>query len=170
MTTAAILGVDVGLDGAIAIHRGSQWTIVDMPVLGLGSGKRTRREVNCAAIWALLLEQMPIEHVFVEHSSAFPKQGVAGVFSFGRTAGVLQMAFVAANVPHTIVAAPVWKRMAGIPAGAGKEASRRRCLQLYPELAEHLKLIKHHNRADAVLLAHAGPTLRGRKDLNEAAE
>lgn len=43
-------------------------------------------------------------------------------------------------------------------AGRGKEkdASRLRALELFPHLQEELKLKKHHNRADALLIAEWG--------------
>ena len=53
----------------------------------VGDGKRLRREINCAAICALLREQAPIKHPYIEHAAAMPRQGVASMFSLGRTFG-----------------------------------------------------------------------------------
>jgi crossover junction endodeoxyribonuclease RuvC len=69
----------------------------------VGDGKRLRREINCAAICALLREQAPIKHPYIEHAAAMPRQGVASMSSFGRTFGALQMALVAANISDTVV-------------------------------------------------------------------
>jgi crossover junction endodeoxyribonuclease RuvC len=156
MTT---VGIDVGLDGALAFHRNGVWTLVDMPTIGNGKGKR---QINCAAICALLHEQLPIDHAFIEHAAAMPRQGVASMFSFGRTFGALEMALVAASIPHTIVTAQQWKKAAGIPTGADKEAGRRRALQLFPDQSANLARKKDHARSDAMLLAFFGPSLRGR--------
>jgi crossover junction endodeoxyribonuclease RuvC len=132
-----------------------------MPTVGDGK-KRTRRDINHAAICTLLREQMPIAHAFIEHAAAMPGQGVTSMFSFGRTFGALQMALVAVNIPHTIVTAQAWKKAAGIPTGADKEAGRRRALQLFPGEAAHLARKRDHARADAMLLACFGPSLPGR--------
>jgi hypothetical protein len=75
----AVLGIDVGLDGALAFYRDGCWMVCDMPTVG--DGKRHRREINCAAICALLREQAPIK------PAAMPRQGVASMFSLGRTFG-----------------------------------------------------------------------------------
>jgi crossover junction endodeoxyribonuclease RuvC len=97
----AVLGIDVGLDGALAFYRNGCWMVCDMPTAA--DGKRHRGEINCAAICALLREQAPIKHAYIEHAAAMPRQGVASMFSFGRTFGELLMALVAANIPHTVV-------------------------------------------------------------------
>ena len=97
----AVLGIDVGLDGALAFHRDGCWMVRDMPTVD--DGKRHRRDINSAAICALLREQAPTKHAYIEHAAAMPRQGVASMFNFGRTFGALQMALVAANIPHTVV-------------------------------------------------------------------
>ena len=154
-----ILGIDVGHDGALVFYRDGRWTVVDMPTIGNGK-KRQKRELNCAAIYALLREHGPIKHAYIEHAGAMPRQGVASMFSFGRTFGALQMALAALDIPHTIVTSRAWKKAAGIPSGADKEAGRRRALQLFPGEVANLARAKDHGRADAMLLAHFGPTLR----------
>jgi crossover junction endodeoxyribonuclease RuvC len=158
---AAILGIDVGLDGAFAFYRDGRWTLVDMPTVGDGK-KQQRRVINCPAVDALLREHAPIEHAYIEHASSMPKQGVASMFSFGRTFGALEMALVANGIPYTIVTAQAWKKLAGIPTGADKESSRRRALQLFQDQATALARRKDHARADALLLAHFGPKLHER--------
>jgi crossover junction endodeoxyribonuclease RuvC len=149
---SAVLGIDVGLDGALAFRRDpSDWVIIDMPTVGDGN-KRKRREINYAAVCALLREQAPIAHAFIEHAGAMSKQGVASMFGFGSTYGALKMALVAHGIPYTIVTPQTWKKAAGVPAGAGKEASRRRALQLFPDQAPLLLRKRDHNRAEAMLI------------------
>jgi hypothetical protein len=81
----AVLGMDVGLDGALAFYRNGCWMVCDVPTAA--DGKRHRGEINCAAICALLREQAPIKHAYIEHAAAMPRQGVASMFSLGRTFG-----------------------------------------------------------------------------------
>ena len=153
-----VLGIDPGLDGAFAFYDGGRWSLLDMPTVADG---RKRREINCAAVHALLRERAPIAHAYLEYASAMPRQGVASMFSFGRTFGALQMALVANGIPHTIVTPQSWKKAAGILSGSDKEASRRRALQLFPGEAANLARKRDHGRADAMLLALYGAKMSG---------
>ena len=56
------------------------------------------------------------------------------------------------RIPVTKVTPGVWKKHFKLT-GTGKEESRLRALELYPELHDQLKLKKHHNRAEALLMA-----------------
>jgi hypothetical protein len=71
----AVLGIDVDLDGA----RDGCWMVRDMPTVD--DGKRHRREINSAAIRALLREQAPTKDAYIEHAAAMPRQGVASMFN-----------------------------------------------------------------------------------------
>jgi crossover junction endodeoxyribonuclease RuvC len=153
--TGTIVGIDVGLDGAFAFCRDGHWTLLDMPTVG-----DKRREINYAAVCASLRQQAPIAHAFIEHAGSMPKQGVASMFGFGSTYGALKMALVARGIPYTIITPQTWKKAAGIPAGAGKEASRRRALQLFPDQAASLSRKKDHARAEAMLIAYFGSAMR----------
>ena len=114
-----VLGIDPGLDGAFAFYDAGRWTLLDMPTVADG---RKRREVNCAAVHALLREHAPIAHAYLEYASAMPRQGVASMFSFGRTFGALQMALVANGVPYTIVTPQSWKKVGRHLAGCGQRS------------------------------------------------
>jgi hypothetical protein len=89
----AVLGIDVGLDGALAFYRVG-WCATCRP---LTTGSCIAGEAICA----LLREQAPIKHAYIDHATAMPRQGVASMSSFGRTFGALQMALVAANISDT---------------------------------------------------------------------
>jgi crossover junction endodeoxyribonuclease RuvC len=153
--SAAVLGIDVGLDGALAFYRDGCWSVVDMPTVGDGK-KRQRREINYAAVCDLLRQHAPIAHAYIEHAAAMPKQGVASMFGFGSPYGALKMALVAHGIPYTIVTPQTWKKAAGIASGSDKEADRRRALQLFPDQAANLARKKDHARSDAMLIAHYG--------------
>jgi hypothetical protein len=44
--------------------------------------------------------------------------------------------------------------------GKEKSAARFKAMALFPSMAEHLKLVKHDGRAEALLLAEYGRRLR----------
>lgn len=148
---SGVLGVDVGLTGALALYRAGAWVLRDMPV----AGDAKHHELNGPELCAWLREQAPA-HAYVEFASARPGQGVSSMFKFGCCYGATKMALSACGIPYTIVTPQRWKAAAGIPAGSDKEASRLRALQLFPDQAANLSRRKDHARSDALLLAFYG--------------
>lgn len=147
----SIVGIDVGLTGALALYRAGAWVFIDMPVVGAGK----HHELNGPALCAWLREQRP-DHAFVEFAAARPGQGVSSMFKFGVVYGGIKMALAACGVPYTVVTPARWKLAVGVPTGADKEAGRQRALQLFPEEAANLARKKDHARADALLIAYYG--------------
>ncbi len=151
-----IAGIDPGLGGAIAFLdavRGGVVDIVDMPVLTLARGGKTKRDLDAHALARLIGERRP-GHAFVEQVGAMPGQGVSSVFSFGKSFGVAIGVLVALGAPMTFVAPAVWKRALGVP--AAKDGARARASQLLPAAASHWPLAKHDGRAEAALIAYFG--------------
>lgn len=146
-----ILGVDVGLSGALALYRDGRWLLLDMPI----AGDAKRHEINGPELCRWLREQAPA-HAYVEYAAARPGQGVSSMFKFGVSYGATKMALAACGIPYTIVTPAKWKPAVGVPTGADKEASRLRALQLFPDQAASLARKKDHARADAMLIAHYG--------------
>jgi len=84
-----------------------------------------------------------------------PGQGVSSVFSFGKSAGIIEGILAAEKIPMVLVTPQKWKKRAGI-IGKEKDAARTLALQLYPQIASHLDRKKDVGRADALLIAHFG--------------
>jgi len=80
-----------------------------------------------------------------------PKQGVASTFKFGRSYGTILGVLGALSIPTIRVRPQVWKHHFGL-LRQPKDASRALAQRLYPDL-QGLNLVKHHGRADALLLA-----------------
>jgi crossover junction endodeoxyribonuclease RuvC len=146
-----ILGIDPGLTGALALHADGTWLLLDMPIIG----DVRHHEVNGPLLCRWLREQRP-DHAFIEFAAARPGQGVSSMFRFGATYGAIKMALAACDVPYTVITPTRWKPAVGIPAGADKEASRLRALQLFPNEAANLTRKKDHARGDAMLIAFFG--------------
>jgi crossover junction endodeoxyribonuclease RuvC len=72
------------------------------------------------------------------------------MFSFGRSAGVIEGVLAALMVPQTFVQPAVWTR--AITRGIGKDASRSRAMELYPSHQKEFARAKDDGRADAVLI------------------
>lgn len=153
---STILGVDVGLNGAMAFLRESDLEVVDIPTITIGksSGKR-RREVDLYEL-ARIIDAVPvIEHAYVEKVGAMRGDGPVGAFAFGRTYGAI-LAVLAANfIPVTKVAPLVWRRGLRIPATSkgDKSAVVARANELFPEHSALWRAKCHADRAEAALIA-----------------
>lgn len=146
-----ILGVDPGLEGAAAILEPMADPVVfDLETVGTG----TKRCLDEHAFFHRL-GQHSIDHAYIEYVSAMPGWGSGGSFRFGMSFGTLRAIVSLRGIPYTLVTPVKWKKHFNLP-GKDKEASRQRALQLYPQISEKLVLKKHHQRAEALLLATYG--------------
>lgn len=150
-----VLGVDVGLTGAVAaVHNGHQPRVVDIPTVECG---KTRR-IDGRALILLLRELVPADGAamaFIEDIHAGMGPGSVARSSIARSRGAVESVLDVARIGCTPVHTATWKRWLGL-LKAEKAASRQKALALYPCLAHDLRLAKHHNRAEAVLIAHYG--------------
>lgn len=147
------IGIDPGLSGAVAVIDGKSIKFIDTPT-ELVKKKTTRRTYNPPAMaYELRLIGLRDEvQVGIERQSAMPGQGVSSMFSIGMGFGLWLGIAAGLNMPYTIIEPRAWKK--SLMEGMGKEkgASIIRACQLHPKIANDLKLKKHHNRADALLI------------------
>lgn len=152
-----ILGIDPGLSGAIAFYDTSNESVVviDMPTVEVTRNGKNKREVSPALI-ADAVAGKGIVQAFVERVSAMPGQGVSSMFSFGRSVGVIEGVLAAYEIPVTLVTPQAWMKAMGVR--AGKDGSRERAMQLFPQYADLFSRKKDDGRSDAVLIAKYGAT------------
>jgi crossover junction endodeoxyribonuclease RuvC len=112
------LGVDIGVQGAIAVLDESEQLVEvhDLPVLQ--DGPASRRTIN-AALLAGIIGACHADKAFVEHVAARPGEGAVGAFAFGRSRGVIDGVLGALKIPVTFITPASWKRTLGL-AGASK--------------------------------------------------
>lgn len=146
------LGVDPGLSGAVAwMSPDAEFMEVhDIPTWQV-NGKRV---IDYGALAALITPAVETytEMGVVEHVHAMPKQGVTSSFSFGTAFGACCMAVAASGVPWRLVRPNEWKQKLRVP--RDKDAARMVATQLMPWAAQHWRLKKDHNKAEAALLAY----------------
>jgi len=85
-----VIGIDPGLSGAVVVLQDGQpieW--MAMPTMKTGSANRVNASALAAFIRPLVYADEKV-HAYVELVSSMPGQGVASMFSFGHSAGVLQ--------------------------------------------------------------------------------
>ena len=149
------IGIDPGLSGAIAVLTDDTLQIHDMPVMTVDRNGKAKRQVSANELAELLnLYAGKDCHVYVERVSAMAGQGVTSVFSFGRSFGMIEGILAALKMPVTFVAPATWVK--GVGRGPGKDASRSRAMELFPEYQHMFKRVKDDGRADAALIAHWG--------------
>lgn len=152
--TRRILGIDVGLSGAIAlIQDGELITVVDMPTVTLDRNGKAKRQVSAPELLQIIKDLDPTD-AYVEKVFAMAGQGVTSVFSFGRSLGVVEGILTALRIKTTLVTPQTWQKRLAV--SGGKDGSRARAMDLFPEQAQLFKRVKDDGRADAALIAAWG--------------
>jgi crossover junction endodeoxyribonuclease RuvC len=145
----AIWGIDPGLTGAIVFLSDQEVEIHDMPTLVVSGNKRTISAVGVADILASKKHPCVIEKV-----ASRPGQGVTSMFSFGMGYGIVLGVAAALMIPINYVTPQQWQREMKVQ--SGKDASRQRAMELYPQHSAFFARKKDHGRADALLIARWG--------------
>lgn len=148
-----VVGIDPGSTGAIALldEVSHVWDLVTVKI---GS-------VNIVSPQSLrnrILEIGPVDHIFVEevHANAMSYKSN---FTLGAALGVILGVCSTLERPVTRIKPKEWQAATGVsqvPAKERKNTHRQRAMELWPQLEDDLRLVKHHNRADALLIAEAG--------------
>jgi crossover junction endodeoxyribonuclease RuvC len=153
----AVIGVDIGNTGAIALidESGELLEVHDMPVLR--DGPQGRPAVN-AALLSAIVGRAGASLAYVEHVGPRPTDGSVQAFAFGRCKGVLEGVLAAGGVPVAFLTPPTWKRLVGIaPGKAGaKDAARSEAIRRWPGKAALFARVKDDGRAEACLIGVAG--------------
>jgi crossover junction endodeoxyribonuclease RuvC len=143
VSARAVIGIDIGLTGGIAVvdENGMLVDVHDMPVLR--DGPVSRRSIN-GPLLAELLARSHATMAFVEHVGVRP--------------GIVEGALSALSIPTSFIAAPSWKRAVGIaPGKAGaKDAARAEAIRRWPDKGSLFERVRDDGRAEAALIAVAG--------------
>lgn len=147
------IGIDPGLSGAIAFFDTAEGhlSIIDMPTFEVKRNNKTKREVSPSGVAHALSLARKVDGVILERVGAMPGQGVTSVFSFGRSVGIIEGVLSAEHIPMTIVPPQEWQKAAGVR--GGKDGSRQRACELFPNYANLFARKKDDGRADAALMA-----------------
>ena len=136
------IGIDPGKTGAVAIldDKGNYINVLDFGQEGLMS--------------ALIGYAPVVKFAYLEKVHSMPGQGVVSTFSFGENFGWWQGVLGSLCIPYTTIRPQDWMKKYSLQKSSssdkpGLEVARK----LFPEAP--LRLKKHHNRADALLIARA---------------
>jgi Holliday junction resolvasome RuvABC endonuclease subunit len=150
-----ILGIDPGIAGAAAVIEivdsvdgiaPKLVDVIDIPVLGIAA--KTRIDAIGLRNW---IETHHPNFAGVERAGSMPRQGVASAFKYGRATGTIEAVVACCGIPMVLVEPSKWKRTFHL--NSDKEASRQFAIGLFPHAHAQLNLRRHHQRAEAMLIA-----------------
>lgn len=142
------IGIDPGsVSGSIAFLKYDNDQLVEIGDMQFG--KHTPKE------WFEAIYSLGDDECFcvVESVHSMPKQGVTSAFTFGKNAGMIEMALIASKIPYQLITPHTWMKAYGMRRNKKesktewKKRLRERLQQLMPELK-----VTNAN-ADAYLIA-----------------
>lgn len=146
-----ILGIDPGINGALALIDTDTWTIAitDMP---REPGKGGKNSVSPAGV-ARVMDAVAPDYSFIEDVWSSPQMGVVSAFNFGRNLGILEGACASRSM-ITKVRPQLWKAATSTP--KDKNEARRRAMQVFPCAYDLFVRVKDDGRAEAAMLCMYG--------------
>lgn len=126
----SIIGVDPGLNGAIAHNDKGVIEIIDMPTyeitIGKGKQTKTRKRIDAVALYEHMayLKMYGVTLAVLEEVGGRPGESASGAFQFGWAAAMVYMACIALEIPIKSVKPGEWKKAMGVPGkkdGRGKD-------------------------------------------------
>ena len=149
-----VLGIDPGLNGG--------WALLDEngTLETFSFSNKSEKEISNS------LSLVRPDYAFIEQVHAAPGQGVSSMFTFGRAYGFVRGVLASRCIDFDSITPQAWQRLLRIPNRNGKTYSEHK--RLLKDLAS--KLYPNHKitlaNADAILIAHAGMTLKiGKLDI-----
>lgn len=162
-----VLGVDIGINGGIALLDGDDASVWPMPTVEHEVNGKTKRKVDAVKLARMvheLVNEKPREaRAFVEHAHATPQMGVSSAFGFGESFGLVRGVLACLGVPMRLVSPQEWKRALGLLQkgrelgdAMPKRTSIELARELYGKLHRELNFAKDDGKAEALLIAHYG--------------
>jgi len=156
-----IIGIDPGLNGAVAIIDGDSGELVevyDMPTFNTPSKSRKQGFLSHLDVHALSSFLDPwapyVKFAVLEEPGAMPNQGLGSTFRFGHVCGAIHGVLAGHYMTVIPVKPGAWKLAMGL--GAAKTAAREATDKIYPQHKNLWKRVKDADRSEAILLCQYG--------------
>jgi crossover junction endodeoxyribonuclease RuvC len=132
-------------------------TLVDLPTKKRYNGRTALHGYATLDLLQSMIEESGRVFIGCEAIHAMPVNGAIGVFSQGSVTGALEAIFDILEHQHPnlqvrFIHPSLWKQHFGL-IKASKQAARHKALELFAPAYKRLALAKHHNRAEAALIA-----------------
>jgi len=154
-----ILGVDPGLNGALAWYNFETKSLVDvadMPLSKVPHKKNPKQEVNDHALNFIVdLRARETAFAVVEEVGARPKDGRTSAFRFEESYRAVKTVLNLNEIPVYFVLPSVWKILMGLSSNK-KESIDLAAAKFKGSREKYFSLKKHDGRAEAALLALFG--------------
>jgi crossover junction endodeoxyribonuclease RuvC len=152
-------GIDPGVTGAISFVGNGKAVVVDLPTVEIPGNGRSKSKLHGYGLVEIIRRNIPAGEtalVILEDVHAMPStsSGSAANTSLMHSKGVIEGVLSALRLEIRLVNSRTWKGLFGL--GSDKNESIACALKLYPNAASSINLKKHHNRSEALLLAHYG--------------
>lgn len=146
---AVFIGIDPGLRsgawGAVD-HHGGYIDCGDVPTDG------DRIDANAFRAELLrVIDPRDVADICIESVGVRPGQGAVSTGRFMRAAGAIEAVCAIVSAPVSYARPQDWKKHFGL--SANKTGAVVLAKRLMPECSEKIKLARHHNRAEALLIA-----------------
>jgi len=131
------IGIDNGLDGAVAVLNDSDNTLKTFSTPFIKEdmgGNKTKRRYDIPGMINLLKPYANIAtnaFAVLESAQAMPKQGVTSMFSIGYGFGIWSAILACLKIPHTIIRPQKWQGKYGI-SGDTKAQAYLVCERIFP--------------------------------------
>jgi len=140
-----LVGIDPGVTGALSIFVGGELDgVEDIPTF---DGR-----IDGIELGALL---QGADMVYLENTHPMPKNGSIASYKLGLNTGIIIGVAQALAIPLVRISVHAWRSWNGL-GKVSKDASRGLARELYPHMRDELRLAKHHNRAEAILIGRYG--------------
>jgi len=151
------IGIDPGLTGAIAFVTETSCTVEDLPTMPLPGNGLISRKIDGRALAIMVRSHVPIGEsaaAYLEQVSTMggKNNAVQTQGSLMRSLGAIETVLECMGLKPTMLSPQKWKRFYGLDSSKPKALAKAR--ELYHQAP--LSLAKHHNKAEAVLIAHWG--------------
>jgi crossover junction endodeoxyribonuclease RuvC len=155
------IGIDPGVTGALGVIFPDTWKnkVIDMPTISVANGRRKESRAWGKALFDIIdmidMKRNDVPVMAIIERTHPMKDSAMTAFSMGMSLIAAIDAVEIACIPYIMVNPSAWKKHFKLTK-CDKDASRTLAIQRFPELTDQLKLKKHHNRAEALLLALYG--------------
>lgn len=137
-----ILGVDPGINGAIAIYKNDNFEFYNIPTMTKKSGKKNKKIIDLNKLTEILKNN--IDNTFIaiiEDVHAFPKQGAVSTFNFGEAKGIMLGLCSSLCREIKLISPQAWTKKFNV------KNSREDIYNYLPKIN-----VKNHHQADAAFL------------------
>lgn len=160
-----LLAIDPGTPPTLALLHEGRVTISELEKVALAIRGKTKSgkdnltwELSPMLYAAAIVEHEP-DMVLIENNGIRPGENLASGLKYYSCIPMAVGVCVARGIPYRLVTSVQWKKALKLPGKLhpnAKELTRKEAISRFPQDAGLFVMQKHHNRADAALLAFWG--------------